>query len=125
MKLAGYVLDKASGVWVRPDAKDDFAYSDGQELESYILDAVRSAQDLSVDSAELASKIKAWPDPFWASEYHLSAKRANLLRWLPLPKDAQVLELGCGCGAITRILGELGAKVIAVEGLLFSYITNL
>lgn len=28
----------------------------------------------------------------------------------------KVLELGCGCGAITRYLGELGANVTAVEG---------
>jgi SAM-dependent methyltransferase len=31
-------------------------------------------------------------------------------------KNARVLEIGAGCGAITRYLGESGAQVLALEG---------
>lgn len=30
--------------------------------------------------------------------------------------EGSVLEIGCGCGAITRALGEFGADVVALEG---------
>ena len=42
--------------------------------------------------------------------------RHNLLRHLNFKKGASLLELGAGCGAITRQLGELGLDVTAVEG---------
>ena len=38
------------------------------------------------------------------------------MRPLELHSGDKVLELGCGCGAITRFLGEIGANVVAVEG---------
>lgn len=88
-----------------------FAYSDGAESERYLAELFRSAADLSSTSSELEAKIKDWP-----SEYHLSGKRANLLRGLNLSTRSKVLELGCGCGAITRYLGEKGFMVDAVEG---------
>ncbi|WP_228122465.1 methyltransferase [Saccharothrix syringae] len=51
----------------------------------------------------------------WAERYHLDRGRANALRALDLPADAVVLEVGAGCGAITRHLGERVAAVDAVE----------
>ena len=44
--------------------------------------------------------------------------RANLLRPLAgnLLNQARVLELGCGCGAVSRFLAETCAGVCAVEG---------
>ncbi|WP_071987800.1 methyltransferase [Pantoea sp. Sc1] len=63
-------------------------------------------------SQELAGYIKDWP-----SQYHLTSKRSNLLR--PFGKSfkgKRVLEIGCGCGAITRFIAEAGAEVIAIEG---------
>jgi SAM-dependent methyltransferase len=53
----------------------------------------------------------------WPTLYHLSSARANLLR--PVAGRLQgksVLEIGAGCGAITRYLGECAATVVAVEG---------
>ncbi|OGB21691.1 MAG: hypothetical protein A3I66_16340 [Burkholderiales bacterium RIFCSPLOWO2_02_FULL_57_36] len=52
----------------------------------------------------------------WPSEYHLSPGRHNLLRPFKFKATDRILELGCGCGSITRYLGETGATVIAVEG---------
>jgi len=53
----------------------------------------------------------------WPSLYHLSGTRANILR--PFQRTlagADVLEIGAGCGAITRYLGECGTNVLALEG---------
>ncbi|ROZ79131.1 bifunctional 2-polyprenyl-6-hydroxyphenol methylase/3-demethylubiquinol 3-O-methyltransferase UbiG [Ramlibacter sp. WS9] len=87
------------------------SYSDGDEVEDYLYSVLRNAVDLSAASSELAAAIKDWP-----SEYHLSPRRHNLLRHLELKSTDRVLELGCGCGAITRFLGETGATIIALEG---------
>ena len=62
-------------------------------------------------SPELAAAITDWP-----SEYHLSRSRHCLIRPLGIRSGERVLELGCGCGAITRYLGEIGARTVAVEG---------
>ncbi|WP_193910865.1 class I SAM-dependent methyltransferase [Cellvibrio polysaccharolyticus] len=106
-----YFFDKAIKVW-RRTAQYDFTYNDGDEIEQRLLSALKLCDDVSVLSKELlAHQID------WASEYHLSSDRANLLRpFSDIFKNANVLELGCGCGAITRYLGESGASVIAVEG---------
>jgi hypothetical protein len=48
--------------------------------------------------------------------YHFSPRRHNLLRHLNFRPQSTILELGAGCGAITRQLGESGAQVCAVEG---------
>jgi SAM-dependent methyltransferase len=102
-----------SGLWHLPDTEIDenFAYSDGDEEESYVMQVIASAKDTSSTSAELESHIRDWP-----SEYHLTSKRANLLRALDLSGLEEVLELGCGCGAISRYLAEQGMNVDAVEG---------
>lgn len=113
LRSAGYVLDAEHHVWshaTRP--AEPFAYSDGDEVEQRIGHAIASSSDISLFSAELERHQIDWP-----SVYHLSADRANLLR--PIGKlfaGASVLEIGAGCGAITRYLGECGARVLALEG---------
>lgn len=89
-----------------------FNYSDGQQTEQQLEQILRAAQDLSSASAELEAQICDWP-----TEYHLSRARANLLRPLNLQGMQRVLELGCGCGSISRYLGEqANLQVDAVEG---------
>lgn len=105
-----YSFDDTHRIWQRSD-KHSISYSDGDDAENYILSTLKYAQDVSSTSPELASAICDWP-----SEYHLSLARHNLLRFLQLGPAHRVLELGCGCGAITRYLGEAGATVAAVEG---------
>ncbi|GBE09146.1 hypothetical protein BMS3Abin11_02277 [bacterium BMS3Abin11] len=102
-----------SGLWhlLGADVQDDFTYSDGDDEESYVKKIIANAADTSSTSAELESHIHDWP-----SEYHLTTKRAHLLRALDLSGLENVLELGCGCGAISRYLAEQGMNVDAIEG---------
>jgi 2-polyprenyl-3-methyl-5-hydroxy-6-metoxy-1,4-benzoquinol methylase len=108
---SGYEFDIEKGIWSRPGYLS-IAYSDGDEAENLIAKIIGNAGDLSVLSTELASHCSDWP-----TLYHLSRKRGNLLR----PFEGYlcgkcVLEIGAGCGAITRYLGEIGADVLALEG---------
>jgi SAM-dependent methyltransferase len=83
-------------------------YSDG--AEDAILELMRTGADLRSDSDELIGHAAGW-----AQRYHLDPDRANVLRALALPPDARVLEVGAGCGAISRYLGETCAVVDALE----------
>ncbi|HBT3181219.1 methyltransferase [Klebsiella aerogenes] len=87
-------------------------YSDGDGIEQNIYEIISNADDLSVLSTELRNHCIDWP-----TIYHLGSERANILRpFEGILKGADVLEIGAGCGAITRFLGESGANVLAVEG---------
>jgi SAM-dependent methyltransferase len=101
-----------SGVYQAGSAEREFNYSDGEKSEAELYKILSTAEDLSCQSEELQAAIYDWP-----TEYHLSSTRANLLRPLNLDGVTRVLELGCGCGSITRYLGEQdGIYVDAVEG---------
>ncbi len=101
-----------SGVWVPVGAERmQIDYTDGDTSELAVHQAISQAKDRSVDSLELDLN---WTE--WALEYHLSSKRANIYRGLDLRGAERVLEVGCGCGAITRFLGEQGLQVDAIEG---------
>ena len=91
--------------------KKEFAYSDGEATERYLSTVLREADDLSTGSESLGEKIIDWP-----SEYHLTSQRANLLRPYDFSGVNTVLELGSGCGAISRYMGEQGFQVDAIEG---------
>lgn len=101
--LSTHVVD---GVHVVRDT--GAAWLDGSEAELH----ERMGGDLPLDSMsdELFATATTWPE-----RYHLSPSRANVLRALDLPADAVVLEVGAGCGAITRYLGEVCARVDALE----------
>jgi len=83
-------------------------YLDGSETK--LLKVLQHTDDLSSTSDELAGKASSWPE-----RYHLSSDRANLLRPLDLRPSDTVLEIGAGCGAITRYLGERCGTVDALE----------
>ncbi len=91
--------------------QEPFTYSDGDQSENYLIEVISKAGDRTLFSPEILSSIRDWP-----SLYHLSPKRANLLRPFSRLLRGSVLEIGAGCGAITRFLGENGGSIIAVEG---------
>jgi len=109
-RIENPVKSDRNSIWTFADQRP-FHYSDGRFSEWYLGRVLSSAKDLSSDSAELEAQIIDWP-----SEYHLSRKRANLLRGFEFDKTKKVLEVGCGCGAITRFLGETFDDVVAIEG---------
>lgn len=101
-----------SGIWQRPDSPV-FNYSDGDEVENRLLRQLQKAEDVSLASDELQRLMVDWP-----SEYHFTPLRANLLSPFSLNKFNNILEIGSGCGAITRLLGEQcpHSDIIALEG---------
>lgn len=112
LQHCGFLFDKDLGVYVRKNHNvNSFTYADGSE--TYLLSVLDKAKDRSSLSGELQQYVKDW-----ASLYHLSPERVNLLRCFEFSggRKASVLELGAGCGAITRYLGEQFGLVWAVEG---------
>ena len=100
----------SEGVWVSSERRQ-FDYSDGIESEAYLSQVLGNARELGSNSIELERAIKDWP-----SEYHLTRARSQLLKAFDWKRNLRVLEVGCGCGAITRFLGETFDEVVAVEG---------
>jgi hypothetical protein len=89
----------------------DISYSDGMEEEKGLLAAVTAATDRSSLSWQLHDMAMSWVE-----RYHFSVHRGAIVRCLPFPRSKRVLELGAGCGAITRTLGERFDHVDAIEG---------
>ena len=115
-RLTDFVYQESWGIHI--PVEDDngrglepFAYSDGDEAEDYVLHSIREAGDVSDNSPELSRYARDW-----ASYYHLAPGRANAIRALELPQDISILELGSGCGAVSRHLGENHRELHCVEG---------
>ncbi len=111
LRESSYLEQADTGVWTRADYAG-IPYSDGDQVEDDIEQVIDSCSDRSVHSPEIARHLDNW-----AKKYHLSAGRGHLLRPVEnLLRGKSVLEIGAGCGAITRYLGEAGAQVVALEG---------
>jgi hypothetical protein len=99
-------LPIADGCRVLPGGQGSWA--DGGE--AHIAAILRDATDLSSASEELARHRDGWIE-----RYNLSPDRANVVRALAIEPGAVVLEIGAGCGPVTRHLGERAAAVDALE----------
>jgi glycosyltransferase involved in cell wall biosynthesis/SAM-dependent methyltransferase len=111
MKLSeAYRLDEELSVWRRGEVHE-FAYTDGDAVEQRIKRIVAECKDPGLFSPEIANAITDWP-----SLYHLGRGRLNLMWPFKSVLIGDILEIGCGCGAMTRALGEFGANVLALEG---------
>lgn len=82
------------------------SYSDG-DIEQEMLDAVINGE---ASAAEFLTTDRRWP-----MLYHFSPMRRNLLEGYDFDKDASLLEIGAGCGALTGLFSEKVKKVTAVE----------
>lgn len=85
---------------------EDF-YCDGA-VEDEILDIVKNLS--SVEYVGAIQEKKSWP-----VLYHLSPLRENIVEWIPMEKNAKVLEVGSGCGAITGALARKAGSVTCVD----------
>ncbi|MBN1971008.1 MAG: class I SAM-dependent methyltransferase [Candidatus Delongbacteria bacterium] len=107
--LKDFIYNEDLKVYIYPE-EFNYSYSDGDITEKNIYDILKESPDNSSDSDFLKNKIANWP-----TEYHFSEYRINLLRHFNF-KEKTILELGAGCGALTRFMGEISVKVDAVEG---------
>ena len=85
---------------------EDF-YCDG-EVENELLDIVKNYSP--VEYQRIIEERAKWP-----ILYHLSSLRENIVDWIPMGKDAKVLEIGSGCGAITGKLAEKAGSVTSID----------
>jgi len=104
-----FAADKR-GVYVS-DGLPDLPYSDGAISERRMLSQLAQIKDRSTLSPELRELQQDWP-----STYHFSPRRANLLRPFIFPPASRILEVGAGCGALSRYLGESGLEIVGLEG---------
>lgn len=79
-------------------------YSDGQ-IENELLEAAEHGR-----TREMLKSGSSWP-----VLYHFSDIRENLLEWYPFRKNATVLEIGAGCGALTGLLSRKAEHVTCIE----------
>jgi hypothetical protein len=110
-RLSEFELDAQTGILHPRGVAVPAGYLDGAEQE--LLERLPLIGDLSTGSDELRRLMRNWP-----TSYHLTPYRATLFDALGFSRAARarVLELGAGCGAITRWLGENFAEVHAIEG---------
>ena len=88
-------------------SETDDVYSDG-DVEDLIISIIAENEPEHYTDV-IAEKFS------WATYYHLTNTRANIVNWYPFKKDASVLEIGCGFGAITGTLCKKCKRVTAVE----------
>ena len=116
LQWSDFVYDQGSNCFIPKNFYDNeyfkkFRYSDGVKVENTIFEIINKAEDISYDSDELMSRAFNWP-----TLYHLGIGRANTFESITLRKNIKNLEIGSGCGAITRYLGERFYLVDAIEG---------
>lgn len=80
-------------------------YSDGP-VEDEMLELAKDGSAEKITA--VLNSTNSWP-----IFYHFSPERENILSWYPFQKDACVLEIGAGCGAITGVLTQKCGKVTA------------
>ena len=85
--------------------KGEDLYSDG-DVEDEILKICKSGQDIQ----ELLRSTDRWP-----LLYHLSDVRENVLDWYGFDPEANLLEIGAGCGAISGLFCRKVKRVVAID----------
>lgn len=86
--------------------KGEDKYTDG-DIEDQILSYIKKYPE---DYEKAFEKDKSWP-----VVYHLSSIRNNVINWYPFNKDASILEVGAGMGAITSELCKKCKSVTSIE----------
>ena len=87
--------------------KNEDLYSDG-DIEDLIIKLIAENEPENFSRAIRENLC-------WATYYHLTHLRKNLLNWYPFKKESSLLEIGCGMGAATNMFCEKCESVTAVE----------
>lgn len=106
-----YIKDTEKQIWIR-EGYQGIPYNDGDDVENRIKEILQLCVNVDVYSTELKEHCTNWPQT-----YHFSPERSNILR--PFGEQLSgkdVLEIGGGCGAISRYIGECGANLLTLEG---------
>lgn len=82
-------------------------YCDGV-IENTLLEIVKEHEEQ--EYPKIIKESASWP-----ILYHLSKQRGNIVKWIPMDKNAKILEVGSGCGAITGTLAEKAGSVTCVD----------
>lgn len=82
-------------------------YSDGA-IEDRLLEIAKTHSEEELN--EVIARTKDW-----SILYHFSHIRRNIVSWLPVSKEENVLEVGSGCGAITGALAAKAKKVTCID----------
>lgn len=93
------------------EVKLDFSAYDGQD--NYSDGGIEEEILLHVKAGNEENFLRS--DDRFHVLYYLSPMRHFLVEWLPIKENDTVLEIGCGCGALTGTLLKKGAIVEAVE----------
>ncbi|MCR4738651.1 MAG: class I SAM-dependent methyltransferase [Lachnospiraceae bacterium] len=92
----------------------DLEYYKGEDLyseginEDILLQYVKDYPQEKYDELIFGSRS-------WSVMYHLSHTRENIVSFLDIKKDAKVLEIGAGCGAVTGALCAMAESVTCIE----------
>ncbi len=87
--------------------KGEDLYCDG-DIEDEMLEIVKGYSKSDYDEIICDRKN-------WALMYHLSDQRENIIDFFEFENDADVLEIGAGCGAVTGALAKSCRKVTCIE----------
>lgn len=98
---------KPKPIWNLKFYKNNDQYSDG-EVENQILKIIE--ENVPEDYTKAIAENYSWP-----VYYHLTRTRRNLLNWYNFESESEVLEIGCGFGALTGLLCDKCKSVTAVE----------
>lgn len=82
-------------------------YSDGA-VEDELLEIAQKYEEEELN--QVIAERESWP-----VLYHFSHIRQNIVEWLPITGDDEVLEIGSGCGAVTGALARKAKHVTCVE----------
>ena len=100
-------IEEAAGKLNLKWYQNEDKYSDG-DVENDIIKYI--AQNEPENYTGVITEHFSWP-----VFYHLTNIRKNLLNWYPFEEQASLLEVGCGCGALTALFCDKCRKVTAVE----------
>lgn len=107
VSMYGYKGKEPKPVFNTSFYKGEDLYSDG-DVENEVIKIIAANPDTDYEKA--ISNNYSWP-----VFYHLTRIRQNLLSWYPFKEQSDVLEIGCGMGAITELLCKKCNSVTAVE----------